>query len=314
MHIVVPRGRRPVSPLTFGYAIRDARATTQNAMTELAAFVGDLAERELQPVALESYDELTQRLNRGELDLAWVPPVPLISLARAGRVVPLVTIHRDQLVHYRSTVIVASSAPATKLEELAHLRAAWVDPHSAAGYVLARIELARRGIGSSALGVETFFGSHDAVVRAVATNRADFGATFARLDREGAATGPWIDGGLGDSVRVLATFGEIPPDAIAARAGLGDTSSLTAALFASLGDEAGRELMKRAIGADALRAFEGTLYETFRDAVSRAYEDGVLNASAALRAISSDADATTQHATIVPDAPTTLPDIPNDDE
>lgn len=242
-----------------------------------------------------------------------MPPLPLVALVRANAVVPIATLHRDQLVHYRSAVLVASGSRLKTLDELAGLRAAWVDPHSAAGYVLARVELARRGMGRDALGLETFFGSHDAVVNAVATKRADFGATFARITRDGAATGSWSEGGLDASVQALATFGEIPPDALAFRTGLDDAAAIRTALVDSLNDDVGRSLVKRAFAADALRPFEDTLYETFRGAVFRAYESGVLNASAVLRAVSSDPDATTQHTSIVP-AAATLPELPKDEE
>lgn len=301
-----------MKPFTFGYAIRDARALTQNALADFATQVGSLASVEIVVTPLDSYDELTQRLHRGDLDMAWVPPLPLVSLVRAARVTPVATLHRDQLVHYRSAVVVASTSRLTRLEDVAGMRAAWVDPHSAAGYVLARIELARHGVGQTALGVETFFGSHDAVVHAVAAKRADFGATFARVARDGTVEGAWTQGGLGDSIRALGTFGEIPPDAIVLRATLDD--ALKRSVGSALVSESARLAVKRALGADAVRPFEETLYETFRGAVFRAYEEGVLNASAVLRAVSTDPEATTQHPSLVPEALPTEPELPLDDE
>jgi phosphonate transport system substrate-binding protein len=305
-----------VKPLTFGYAIRDARATTRSALSDFTAHIAALANVEIGLEAFSSYDELTQSIHRGASDVAWVPPLPLVALVRARRVTPVATLHRDQLVHYRSAVVVASGSRIMSVAELGGMRAAWVDPHSAAGYVLARVELARRGVGPRALGLETFFGSHDAVVQAVATKRADFGATFARIARDGVVEGPWAEGGLRNSIRAVGTFGEIPPDALVFRSELDAEArrALGSAFVAVMANDSGRALVKRAFGADALRRFEDTLYETFRDAVFRAYEDGVLDASDALRSLASDADATTQRPSIVPGAAETLPELPQSDD
>jgi phosphonate transport system substrate-binding protein len=304
-----------VRPLLFGFAIRDARTSTRTALGDFAAHLGSIANVEIQLEALDSYDELTQRAHRGQIDVAWLPPLPLVALVRAKRVTPVATLHRDQLVHFRSALVVASSSRLASIADLAGMRAAWVDPHSAAGYVLARIELARQGVGPKDLGVETFFGSHDAVVQAVATKRADFGATFARIARDGIADGAWTQGGLRDSIRVIGTFGEIPPDALVLRSDLDDGArrALGAAFASIMTTDRGRALVKGAFAADVLRRFEDTLYESFRGAVFRAYEDGVLEASAVLRALSSDADATTQRASI-PEAAETMPELPHDED
>lgn len=61
---------------------------------------------------------------------------------------------------------------------------------------------------------EHFFGSHEAVVRAVLAGTADVGATFLHHDATG--TGVWRAGWGDASVHIVARVGPIPSDVIAA--------------------------------------------------------------------------------------------------
>ena len=71
------------------------------------------------------------------------------------------------------------------MDKLQGARAAWVNPWSASGYVLARVALAARGIDPRTTFLEErFFGSRDAALRAVADGRFDVTATFAYFEGE----------------------------------------------------------------------------------------------------------------------------------
>lgn len=156
--------------------------------------------------------------------------------------------------------------------DLRGARAAWVDRHSASGFVLPRIELARSRVPASSLESERIVGSHAAVVRAVASGRADFGATYVHTLCDRSEHGPWSDLALAPSIRVLVKFGEIPPDAIAVRYALGCDLALT--VRAAL-----RALSTSPQVADALdaRGFETprrVAYEDLRAKVFQAYRRG----------------------------------------
>ncbi len=266
--------------VTLGYAEPEARSKTRDRMADFARRLGTLADVDVGVAPLASYERVAQLIHHCEIDLAWLSPIPLISLARNRRVVPLVSCHRDQLVHYRCAIIVASSSRITTLGGLRGKRAAWVDAHSASGFVMPRIELHARGVDLRKLGPQRFFGSHEAVVRAVASGRADFGGTFARISRDEELTGAWSRApGLSASIRVLSTFGEVPPDALAARYDLdrGLRDRLVRTLLGMSKRPADKRLLGEVFGVDELQVPRRAMYEPLRNAVIDAYEAGLLD-------------------------------------
>jgi ABC-type phosphate/phosphonate transport system substrate-binding protein len=203
--------------ITLGYAEPEARSKTRERMADLATRLGSLAGIDIGITQLPSYDRVAQLVHHGEIDLAWLSPIPLLALARNQRAVPLVALQRDHLAYSRCAFVVAASSRISSVRSLRGKRAAWVDVHSASGFVLPRIELDSSGVALSLLGPQRFYGSHEAVVRAVASGRADYGATYARIQGD-KVVGPWSrTPGMSTSIRVLSTFGEVPPDALAAR-------------------------------------------------------------------------------------------------
>ncbi len=188
-------------------------------MADLATRLGTLAGIDVGITQLPSYERVAQLISNGDIDMAWLSPIPLLSLARNKRIVPLVALEREQLAQCAFVVPAGSRVSALRL--LRGKRAAWVDRHSASGFSSAAHRARRRhGVDLRSLGAQRFYGNHDAVVRAVASGRADYGATYARIHGD-KVLGPWTrTPGLSASIRVLAAFGEVPPDAIAARYGI----------------------------------------------------------------------------------------------
>jgi phosphonate transport system substrate-binding protein len=136
-------------------------------------------------------------------------------------------------------------------------RAAWVDRESAAGYLVIRAALRARGLGfERAFKEEKFYGSHDAVVRAVLHGEADVGATYVHvLPDDSIGKAGW---GAAD-VKVLARYGPIPADVIAASSSLpGDQ---VRAVQAALTNPKERTLLtaaKRLLEADGFVEAEST--------------------------------------------------------
>jgi ABC-type phosphate/phosphonate transport system substrate-binding protein len=134
-----------------------------------------------------------------------------------------------------------------------------------------RVFLAERGVDpATRFSQERFYGSHEAVVRAVAAGRADFGAAY---------DGAWLDvEGAGADVRLLAQCGEIPGDATAARAGLPEAlrEPLAAAIFAVSRERGHRALLRKIFGIDELRPWEASGYDALRGIVADASRRGLL--------------------------------------
>jgi phosphonate transport system substrate-binding protein len=267
--------------LTFGYAAPEASEEAMRNMTELVTLVSARANVDIAVSALPSYERVTQRIHKGELDLAWVSPIPFIALLRSKSVVPLASPRRGGM-HYHGAIIVAADSSIQGLPNLAGTRAAWVDRYSAAGFVVPRIELAKAGLDvKTAFSAQHFFGSHAAVVRAVAEGRADFGATHVRLAANNAVVGgPWSsDPELEKRLRIFATFGEIPADVIAAREGLDVAvrNRVRDALLAVAREARAKELLAAVFGAEAFATPITSSYEALREAAAAAVQGNLLD-------------------------------------
>lgn len=263
--------------LTLGWASGPAAKTAQRKMEEFARYLGRLAKVDLVPRAFDTYDELTQAMFRGEIDLAWLPPIPFLALADRRSIAVLASGRKSP---YRSAIIVAADSPIRRPGNLVGARAAWVDRHSASGFVLPRVKLARAGIDpGTAFAAEKFHGSHDAVVQAVVSGEADFGATWAQATPPRNITGPWsrMDA-LEGSVRVLSVFGSIPPDVIAARDDLAPTArkAIVAALKTIYDEKQSRWLVRDVFGTEAFYRPDLDVYGSLQDTVAEAYQSGWL--------------------------------------
>jgi phosphonate transport system substrate-binding protein len=267
--------------VVFGYVAHDAIKEQQAAAAEFAAALSRLAKLEVAVCRTHTYAEVTKLMLRKDVDFAWLPPVPYIALSRRDAAEPLVSLVRDGHSEFYAVLIVHKGSKINNPRDLVGKRAAWVDPHSASGYVLPRIGLAAVGVDpKTAFRTERFFGSHDAVVRAVIERRADFGATHGGLDASGVLVrGAWSASEAEGDIVVLATFGSIPPDVIAARADLPSfvCESLTHALTRAAQDEEMKGILVRLFGENAeLRRGTPEGYLQFCRATMRASEEGLL--------------------------------------
>jgi ABC-type phosphate/phosphonate transport system substrate-binding protein len=170
---------------------------------------------EIEPQTARDYGELTAAFEKGTLGLAWVPPVTAARMLRRSIVAPLVLPRRGGHARYCSVIIAHEDGPDT-LDAFPAPKVGWVDPESAAGYLAPRWHLLESGVTGFAS--EQFFGSHNAVVDAVAIRAVDIGASFATFDD---ASGELIDAEWLDAdrkklrpVKAIARFGAIPNDCI----------------------------------------------------------------------------------------------------
>jgi ABC-type phosphate/phosphonate transport system substrate-binding protein len=202
-----------VLPPSLGAAKAEARAE------HLAAVLTRELERTIDVVVCGSYAELRSSIESGAAALAWAPAAVCAELASGegrGVVQSVHTIVRSGRSRYRSAIL-ARRADRLTLVELGGKRAAWVDPLSAGGYLLAMALLRSRAIDPAAkLGTQRFLGSHRAVVEALLHETADIGAVSVHgLDDEAvAASIRWYVGAPGDRLEPLAISASCPNDAI----------------------------------------------------------------------------------------------------
>ena len=223
-----------------------------------------------------TYEALAKEIRKGRIDIAWLPPIVHVRLA--DEVVALGNVLRDGRATYESALIVRKDSTFKTIPSLRGTRAGWVDRWSAAGFVLPRVNLALLGIDARTFfRTESFHGSHRAVVRALLDGTCDVCGTYAQADAKGKVKGGAWSEVPGADVRVLATFGAIPPDVIAARSSLEEPRRLAvsnAFLQASAHDE-GKRLLRDAFGGETFVEDMTKSYKSLASALEMASARGL---------------------------------------
>ncbi len=207
---------------SFGFGL--ARSLDFHASLSTFTELCDLLGREIGTVVYPhhalQYDALGSGLERGELGLAWMPPIAAIEALDRSAAALLVAPVRRGSTMFHSALIVRPNGPTT-IEGLRGLRVGWVDRASAGGHLVPKMYLA--SLGHSLRGFftqETFLGSHIAVIDALLSERIDVAATFCKVQPETGAIvhAAWTssDGKVARPVRALTTIGPIPNDVIVA--------------------------------------------------------------------------------------------------
>jgi ABC-type phosphate/phosphonate transport system substrate-binding protein len=124
----------------------------------------------------ETYKELETKVLSREVDIAWAPPS--ICAQAEQRELTILKAVRQSRSMYRS-VLVCRQADELTIDTLEGTRAAWVDPQSTGGRLLAISLLRQRGFDPRALfSSETYHGSYQGALLSVIRGQADVSATF----------------------------------------------------------------------------------------------------------------------------------------
>ncbi|HEY2516741.1 MAG TPA: phosphate/phosphite/phosphonate ABC transporter substrate-binding protein [Polyangiaceae bacterium] len=268
---------------TFGLASMQSPESARQPLMDYVHWLGERAEVKVSTRFLDSYANLAAAVRDGTVDVAWLPPVVYVALERRQAVAAMVSNHRAGQAAFHGALLVHAGAHVHTLDGIRGSRVAWVDPCSASGYVMPRLQLAALGIDPrKSFSSESFFGSHDGVVRAVAEGDADVGATFARVDGAGNVTsGSWSQiPEVRGYVRVLWTLGAIPSDVIAARAGYPSAvrDRLADAFVASTNEARTAPLARRLFGVEEFRRGHMKSYASLRRAIEKGSDSALIDA------------------------------------
>ncbi|MBI2389345.1 MAG: PhnD/SsuA/transferrin family substrate-binding protein [Deltaproteobacteria bacterium] len=268
--------------LVFGFAPSVEGDRTRQALVDVCRVLGSAVGLDIAPMRVASYGALERAILEGRASFGWFPPVILARLELSGRVIPIAQCVRGGAASYHACLFVHGSSSITTIEELKGKRAVWVDRSSAAGYVFPRLLLAAHGLDpATAFTQETFAQSHAEVVRAVVEGSADVGATFATIQKDGKISrGGWTDpdGSNARPIKVLATFGPIPNDAMAASTALAPEvrDALARAAISSSSSPSLRAALRHLFGAEALAPVAEDTFSELRGLVARALKSGVV--------------------------------------
>jgi phosphonate transport system substrate-binding protein len=260
----------------FGVARSIEAAHARPRLEELCEIASRALGVHLYPHVALQYRDLSDGLHRGELGLAWMPPIPAIELEDRGSATALALPLRNGSATYHAALVVHEAGPHS-INALKGTRAAWVDRDSASGYLVARLHLAASGIDLSGFfAKETFLHSHGAVIDAIADRRVDVGATFCQLDprTRRPVHGGWTtsDGRPLKAVRVLATAGPIPNDAMVASSALDEATRQRVLQWLRAPDDRAKALFFELLRADGFRPAQSSHFEPLRKLLEEARE------------------------------------------
>jgi phosphonate transport system substrate-binding protein len=248
------------------------------AVADLLRWLGAAVGRTVVPRVALSYDELRPLFERGEADVAWLPPLTFLHL-RGKRLTRTLLVNRqrgDRTFH--AVLAVRSGSRHYALDRMQGARAAWVDPYSTTGYVLGRLDLMSRGIDPrTAFAEERFYGSHDAAARAVLEGRSDVLGTFAEYEGDHLLRAGFSTQGSASDWRLVLRGRESPSDVLAARATLDDETcdAVKHALAGALADPKAAPLVQAVFHTNAFAEDEDPRYTLLADAVEAARKDGL---------------------------------------
>ena len=241
---------------------------------ELCDLISRATGVDLFPYRALHYRDLAHALERGEVAVAWMPPIPTIELDDRGAATVLALPVRRGVVAYHTALFSGPRGPRL-LDELKGTRAAWVDRESASGHLVARMHLSTHRYDLSTLfSRQTFLHSHEAVVRSVVSGRADVGATFCTIDptTRAVAHGAWTshEGHMTDQVQILATAGPIPNDAVIASTELDEEVRHKLLSWFLEPDPAALPLFGHLLRAEGFRAARAAHYAPLRRLIAEA--------------------------------------------
>jgi len=243
----------------------------------LLAWVSRNAQVRFTHEVSSSYDELAEKMEAREVDVAWLPPLVFVRLEGRGLVAPLVTNVRAGRATYQALLVVRADSPIRALADIRGARAAWVDPLSAAGYLLPHGHIeAQCGDPRGLFVAQSFVGSHAAALEAVRKGEADIAGTYGTAGPDGELVQESPMPGL----RVLTAFGSIPADVIGAHASMPDATRarIGKAFVAVGGDENAKKIAFEVFGVEGFRLGAEASYGGLHPALRAALASGLLRA------------------------------------
>lgn len=174
-----------------------------------------------------SYRELALAIERAEIELAWTPPAVCARVRTCARTV-LTAVRRDA-TSCRAALVVRAGAGIRGLADLAGRRAAWVDPLSTSGHLMALEHLHTHGLDARRLFSEQrFAGSYRDALAELIAGRADVSSVY-MVDDGPEGTMRELEDLVGpgaSSLALLGTTAPAPYDALVVPKGSPDSTLL----------------------------------------------------------------------------------------
>ncbi len=260
--------------LVFGCVPDSDDTTTRRLLDDFVGAVGRQIDRNVAAWIARSPGELAEAFATGQVDFGWVSPTLAVTAAELAKAAPLVRSIRQGVSAFHGVIFVAADSAYKSTLDLRGVRAAWVAPTSASGFIFPRLALAALGLDPRELfGTESFLGTHGNVARAVLSGAADVGGTYcvfenanptANLLRAG-----FFDVSPNQQGRVLLATSAIPSDLIVAseRVSSEIRRRLADALVGLRADAMAMAPVHEVLGADEFQTCDETVLAPLREQI-----------------------------------------------
>ncbi|HEY4178570.1 MAG TPA: serine/threonine-protein kinase [Kofleriaceae bacterium] len=263
-------------PVKFGMSPALGAAVARAAGDRVAAWLRKRLDRDVKSIVLGDYQALVDAVADGEVDFAWMPPVPIVRAIERGAGV-LGTALRYGRATYESAIVVRPDSPIQTLEDLRGKRIAFVDKDSAGGHLYAA-DLISRELGpiEEVVAEQHFTGSHKAACEAVQRGWLDAAATYVVSDTSGTLMhAGWREipelRELGE-LRAIRISDPIPGDGVAHRPGLAPAliergANIVVDIASS--DAEGAAILREVFRVTSMVRSELRIYEPVRELLAR---------------------------------------------
>lgn len=243
-----------MSPPPFRFALPPSTSADERELSiaALRAFLERVVGRATDVTLSKSYEVLARNLLSGAVDAGWAPPLVCAQAEPRGARVIVRALRRGRSA-YRSALVVRKGEGGA-LGALVGRRAAWVDPHSVAGYLLPAALLRKHALDPARTFKHQFFaGSYPAALGAVLSEHADVAPIHA-LDDGGPLFRESLKlaaPGFEDAFELLAVTDETPSDGVVVGPSAGALADqLSRAFLALAGAPEGKKLLTDVFHAD----------------------------------------------------------------
>lgn len=183
---IVPAHARP---LVFAPLPMENRETVIKQFMPLAGYLGQVLGREVVFDINDSYDRILAKFRRGEIDLAYMGPLPYVALKNGDEhAVPLVHFNEPSGEPFYTCALIALADKAIDTASIEDRRIALTQPLSTCGY-LSTSGLLREGGADLAKNLYRYLNKHDAVAMAVVRGEFDLGGLKTAIARKYAHLG-----------------------------------------------------------------------------------------------------------------------------
>jgi len=180
-------GSRPV--VNFAHVPSISASEKLDQLEPLKQYLEEELSIEFRIHFAEDYSSVVDRLNQGDYDFATLGPLSYVNAAREGNLDVALQPIRNGDTTYRSILFTSKNSSVKVLSDLEGKRFAFVDQHSASGYLFPRAYMMKHGIDPDQdLSSYSFMGSHTDVVIGVWLEKYAAGAVYedAREDQTNA--------------------------------------------------------------------------------------------------------------------------------